>query len=83
MSCTARPTRAVRTGPLAITIALVLAVTAGGACVTPALAAPAVTGAVTADLPQQEPVGMPTGGVLRGGGPSGFLTFDARQERFF
>ncbi|MGW3399041.1 FG-GAP repeat domain-containing protein [Streptomyces hydrogenans] len=83
MSCTARPTRAARTRPLATTIALVLAVTAGGACATPALAAPAVTGAVTADLPQQEPVGMPTGGVLRGGGPSGFLTFDARQERFF
>ncbi|MFL9679653.1 hypothetical protein [Streptomyces sp. KL110A] len=83
MSRTARITRTPRTRGLATAVALVLAVTAGGVSAAPAMAVPAATGpTATADLPEREPVSMPTGSTLRGGGPSGFLSVDARQDRF-
>ncbi|MER5739474.1 MULTISPECIES: VCBS repeat-containing protein [unclassified Streptomyces] len=75
-----------RTGtgrPLAAAVALVVAVTGGAVSATPALAAtPAATGAPTAGTQEREPVSLPTGNTLRGGGPSGFLSSDAQLERF-
>ncbi|MEU9855319.1 VCBS repeat-containing protein [Streptomyces sp. NPDC047974] len=68
----------------AVAVALVLAVTAGGASVAPAVAAPAATGpSATADLPRQQAVRVPEDGLLRGGGPSGFLTVhEQARDRF-
>ncbi|MFJ4022082.1 FG-GAP repeat domain-containing protein [Streptomyces hydrogenans] len=81
-----RTIRSTRTGtgrPLAAAVALVIAMTGGAVSAAPAFAAaPAVIGAATAELPEREPVSMPTGNTLRGGGPSGFLSTDARQDRF-
>ncbi|MFH8717304.1 FG-GAP repeat domain-containing protein [Streptomyces zaomyceticus] len=68
----------------AVAVALVLAVTAGGASVAPAVAAPAATGAsAAADLSQEQAVRVPEKGLLRGGGPSGFLTVhEQARDRF-
>ncbi|MFH9953402.1 VCBS repeat-containing protein [Streptomyces roseolus] len=84
MSHTTRATRARHPRRLATAVALVLAVTAGGASVAPATAAPAATGpSATADLPQEQAVRVPEGGILSGSGPSGFLTVHKEaRDRF-
>ncbi|WP_432116160.1 hypothetical protein [Streptomyces sp. S1] len=58
--------------------------TIGGASVAPAVAAPAATGpSAAADLPQEQAVRVPEKGLLRGGGPSGFLTVhEQASDRF-
>ncbi|MFC8016213.1 hypothetical protein, partial [Streptomyces cinereoruber] len=68
----------------AVAVALVLAVTVGGASVAPAVAAPAATGpSAVVDLPQEQAVRVPEKGLLRGGGPSGFLTaHEQARDRF-
>ncbi|MEV6200207.1 VCBS repeat-containing protein [Streptomyces sp. NPDC051771] len=84
MSRNARTARTTRSRRVATAVALVLAVTAGGASVAPAVAAPAATGpSATADLPQEQAVRVPERGTLRGGGASGFLTVhEQAPDRF-